>query len=175
MALVEGWLGRFYEDFRVGDVYRPPYGRTISEADNTWFTLLTMNTNPMHFDRRWAQASEFDQILVNSTFTLALITGMSVIDTSQNAFANLGWEDVKLTHPVYVGDTMYAETRVLEKRESASRPHAGIVRVETRGLNQHGEICLSFVRSFYVPKLEARHQQSMFPQPKGQDWVEDSS
>jgi acyl dehydratase len=172
MALQEGWLGRYYEDFTVGDVYQRPYGRTISEADNTWFTLLTLNTNPMHFDTNLAEKSEFGQLLVNSALTVAIVIGMSVSDTSQNAFANLGWKEIKLTHPVYVGDTLYVETRVLGKRESKSRDHAGIVEVETRGLNQHGDVCLSFTRSFYVYKQHARDMQSVFPTP-GEPWVDD--
>src|SRR5258708_4551752 len=118
---------RYYEDFAIGDVFRHALGRTISETDNTWFTLLTMNTNQVHFNLHYAQQSTFGRLLVNSGLTLAIVLGLSVADTSQNAIANLGWTDIVLPHPVFVGDTLYAESRVLELRESASRPYAGIV------------------------------------------------
>jgi itaconyl-CoA hydratase len=172
VAVREGWIGRYYEDFAIGDVYQRPYGRTISEADNTWFTLLTLNTNPMHFDTNLAEKSEFGQLLVNSALTVAIVIGMSVVDTSQNAFANLGWDHIRLTHPVFVGDTLYVETRVLDKRESKSRPHAGIVKVQTRGLNQNGDVCLSFTRSFFAYKRQARDVQSVFPTAK-EPWTEE--
>jgi itaconyl-CoA hydratase len=145
-------FGRSYEDFKVGDVYEHRPGRTITETDNTWFTLLTMNTHPMHFDEEYAKASEFGKCIVCSPFTLALLVGMSVSDVSQKAIANLGWTDIKLTHPVYAGDTLYSESEVLEKRESASRPGAGIVTVKTTGLNQKGTIVCTFVRSILVAK-----------------------
>ena len=128
--------GRHYEQFEVGDTYSHRPGRTISETDNTWFTLLTMNTHPLHFDKEYAKKSEFGQILVNSAFTVSLIVGMSVRDVSQNAIANLGWKEIRLPSPVFVGDTLYAESTVLEKRESKSRPNAGIVKVSTLGKNQ---------------------------------------
>ncbi len=123
-------LGRYFEDFRVGDIYEHRPGRTINEADNSWFTLLTMNTHPLHFDHEYAKHSEFGKPLVNSAFTLAVVAGMSVSDTSQKAIANLGWDKIKLTAPVFVGDTLYAELEVLDKRESKSRPNQGIVKVE---------------------------------------------
>ena len=145
-------FGRSYEDFKVGDVYEHRPGRTITQTDNIWFTLLTMNTHPMHFDEEYAKASEFGQCIVCSPFTLALLVGMSVSDVSQKAIANLGWTDIKLTHPVYAGDTLYAESEVLEKRESASRPGAGIVTVKTIGLNQKGTVVCTFVRSILVAK-----------------------
>jgi itaconyl-CoA hydratase len=145
-------FGRSYEDFKVGDVYEHRPGRTITQTDNTWFTLLTMNTHPMHFDEEYAKASEFGQCIVCSPFTVALLVGMSVSDVSQKAIANLGWTDIKLTHPVYAGDTLYAESEVLEKRESASRPGAGIVTVKTIGLNQKGDVVCTFVRSILVAK-----------------------
>lgn len=125
--------GRHYEQFEVGDTYSHRPGRTITETDNTWFTLLTMNTHPLHFDEEYAKKSEFGQILVNSAFTVSLIVGMSVRDVSQNAIANLGWKEIRLPSPVFVGDTLYAESTVLEKRESKSRPNAGIVKVSTLG------------------------------------------
>ncbi|ATY17177.1 dehydratase (plasmid) [Amycolatopsis sp. AA4] len=152
MTVKTGWRGRFYEDFEVGDVYQHPLGRTVTETDNTWFTLLTMNTAQIHFNNAAGEASEFGRCLVNSTLTLAIVAGQSVIDTSFNAIANLGWEDIKLTRPVFAGDTLYSETTVLNKRESRSRPHAGLVQVTTRGLNQDGEQVLSYTRTFLVHK-----------------------
>lgn len=150
-----GWRGRFYEDFDVGDVYQHPLGRTITEADNTWFTLLTMNTAQLHFNVEAARHTEFGRPLVNSALTLAVAAGQSVIDTSFNALANLGWEEIQLTHPVFVGDTLWSESLVLSVRESSSRPQAGIVSVKTRSLNQHGDEVLSFRRTFYVYKRSA--------------------
>lgn len=144
--------GRYFEDFAVGHVYEHRPGRTITESDNTWFTLLTMNQHPIHFDREYARHSEFGRPLVNSTFTLALVAGMSVSDTSQKAIANLGWTDIALTAPVFVGDTIYAESEVLEKRESRSRPTQGIVRIATRGLKADGTVFMSFERNMLVPK-----------------------
>ena len=166
MTLHDRPLGRFYEDFEVGDTYRHPLGRTISESDNTWFTLLTMNTNPMHFDRKYAEASEFGRILVNSTLTVAIVAGQSVIDTSQLAFANLGWDEIRLTHPVFVGDTLYAESQVMALRESKSRPHGGIVTIRTRGLNQDGDQVVSWKRTFFVYRRGADAARSPFPEPK---------
>lgn len=158
-------LGRFLEDFHVGDVYQHPLGRTITEADNVWFTLLTMNTNPAHFDSHFADSTEFGRPLVNSGLTLAIVLGQSVIDTSQRAIANLGWDRVRLTHPVFVGDTLYAESLVLSARESASREHAGIVQIRTRGLNQHGATCISYERTFMVYRRSARDTVDTFPTP----------
>lgn len=145
-------FGRYFDDFVVGDVYEHRPGRTISEADNTWFTLLTMNTHPLHFDSEYASHSEFGKIVVASPFTVAVLVGMSVSDVSQKAKANLGWTDIKLTAPVFIGDTLYGETEVLAKRLSASRPGDGIVEVRTTGRNQHGTIVCTFVRSMLVPK-----------------------
>ena len=145
-------IGRYFEDFEVGAVYEHRPGRTISETDNTWFTLLTMNTHPLHFDREYAAHSEFGQPLVNSCLTLSIVAGMSVSDTSQKAIANLGWTDIKLPNPVFVGDTLYAETEVLDKRESKSRPTQGIVSVRTTGRKQDGTVVMSYDRSFLVPK-----------------------
>jgi len=144
--------GRYYEDFTVGDVYEHRPGRTITEYDNTAFTLLTMNTHPLHFDREYARHSEFGQPLVNSTLTLSIVVGMTVSDTSQKAIANLGWTDIKLTAPVFAGDTLYAESEVLEKRESASRPTQGIVKIRTIGKKADGTVVMSFDRSMLIPK-----------------------
>ncbi len=145
-------FGRNFEDFRVGDVYEHRPGRTISEADNTWFTLLTMNTNPLHFDAAYCAKTEFGRPLVNSCLTLAMVTGMSVSDVSQKAIANLGWDKVRLTAPVFAGDTIYAESEVLEVRESQSRPTQGIVTVRTTGRKADGTAIMSFERSILVPK-----------------------
>jgi itaconyl-CoA hydratase len=164
MGLKQGWTGRFFEDFEIGDVYRHPLGRTISEADNTWFALLTMNTNQMHFNAEYAARSEFGKPLVVSTLTLAIAVGQSVTDLTQNAFANLGWDDIKLPHPVFAGDTLYSESVVLEKRESGTRPHAGIVTVRTRALNQDGAEVCSFRRTFYVYRTGAEQVEGIFPE-----------
>lgn len=166
MALKEGWQGRYYEDFQVGDLYRHRLGRTISEVDNTWFTLLTLNTNQMHFNAHYASHSTFGKLLVNSGFTIALVLGMSVSDLSENAIANLQLDDVTLKHPVFVGDTLYAESKVIAKRETKSRTNAGIVSVRTRGLNQDGEICVSYRRSFMVYKRDATQDKGLFPEAK---------
>jgi acyl dehydratase len=148
-------MGRFYEDFRVGDTYKHWPGRTISAADNTWFTLLTMNQHPLHFDEEYAKRTEFGKPLVNSTLTLAIVVGMSVADVSQNAVANLGWTDIRLPAPVFNGDTLYAESTVLEKRDSKSRPTQGIVSVATRGWKQDGTTVMTFNRSVLVAKRVA--------------------
>jgi itaconyl-CoA hydratase len=133
-------------------------------VDNSWFTMLTLNTNQMHFNAHYAEKSDFGQLLVNSGFTLALVLGMTVSDVSQNAVANLGWTDIELPHPVFVGDTMYAESIVVAVRESRSRPNAGIVTVRSRGLNQNGDVCVSFQRSVMVYKRSATQDKGLFPQ-----------
>ncbi len=143
-------VGRTYEDMEVGAVYRSRFGRTVLDADNVWFTLLTMNTNPIHFDAEHAAKTEWKRPLVDSTFTLALVTGLSVADVSERA-VNLGWREVRLPAPVFAGDTIRAETEILEKRESQSRPGQGIVTVRTRGLNQRDEIVIEFERTIMVP------------------------
>jgi itaconyl-CoA hydratase len=145
-------MGRYYEDFTAGDTYKHWPGRTITAADNTWFTLLTMNQHPIHFDEQYAKATEFGQPLVNSTLTLAIVVGMSVQDVSQNAIANLGWTDITMPAPVFNGDTLYAESTVLEKRESKSRPTQGIVTVATRGWKQDGTTVMTFKRAILIPK-----------------------
>ncbi len=145
-------FGRYYEDFEVGDVYEHRPGRTITQTDNTWFTLLTMNQHPLHFDLNYAARSEFKKPLVNSTLTLAIVMGMSVSDVSQKAIGNLGWKDIRLTAPVFADDTLYAESEVLAKRESKSRPTQGIVTVSTIGKNQDGTVVITCERSVLVPK-----------------------
>jgi acyl dehydratase len=145
-------FGRYFEDFTVGDVYEHRPGRTISEADNTWFTLLTMNQHPLHFDHEYAKHSEFGKPIVNSALTLAIVAGMSVSDVSQKAIANLGWTDISMPAPVFNGDTIYAESEVLEKRESKSRPTQGIVTVETRAFKQDGTKVMGYQRTVLVPR-----------------------
>jgi len=145
-------FGRYFEDFEVGHIYEHRPGRTITETDNTWFTLLTMNTHPMHFDEEYARHSEFGRTIVCSPFTVALMVGMSVTDVSQKAIANLGWSDIKLTHPLFAGDTLTAESEVLAKRESKSRPNAGLATVATRGFNQDGTLVCSFERTILVAR-----------------------
>jgi acyl dehydratase len=152
MAVREGWTGRVFEDFAVGDVYEHPLGRTILPADNVWFTCLTMNTNPIHFDAEYAAKTEFGRPLVNSCLTLSLVTGQSVIDLTVNAVANLGWDAVTLPHPLFEGDTVRSKSEVLDTRESKSRPAVGIVRVKTTGTNQRGEAVIEFTRTFMVWK-----------------------
>jgi itaconyl-CoA hydratase len=152
MAIKKGWKGRLYEDFEVGDIYEHPVGRTVLAADNTWFTLMTMNTNPVHFDYNYSAKTEFGKPLVNSCLTLAIITGESVIDLSQNVFANLGWDEVRMPNPVFEGDTIYSKSEVLETRESKSRSNVGIVRVKTTGYNQNGAVVMEFKRTFMVYK-----------------------
>ncbi len=147
--------GRFYEDFETGDVYVSHLGRTITEADNVWFTCITMNTNPVHFNSEWAAQTEFGKPLVVSTLTLAVVVGLSVRDTSENAVANLGWGDIVLPKPVYAGDTLWAESEVTGLRESSSRPSCGIVSIRTRGINQRAEVVIEFTRSFMVFKRDA--------------------
>jgi itaconyl-CoA hydratase len=164
------YRGRFFEDFAVGDVYRSWLGRTVTEADNVWFTNLTMNTNQMHFNRVWAERTEFGQPLVVSTFTLALVLGLAVRDTSENAAANLGWSDIKLPKPVFVGDTLWAESEVLEARASKSRPSCGIVVIRTRGVNQRREVVIEFTRSFMVFRRDAREIADAFPATT-EDWT----
>ena len=154
MVVKEGWRGRFFEDFEVGDIFEHPLGRTVTTTDNSWFTLLTQNTAAIHFDHYYASQTEFGKPLVDSTFTLALVTGQSVTDISQNVFANLGWDEVRLPAPVFEGDTIYSRSEVLEKRESRSRPDVGIVKVKTVGFNQEGTVVISFERTIMVYKKD---------------------
>jgi acyl dehydratase len=159
--------GRVFEDFAAGQVYRHAIGRTVTQTDNIWFTLLTNNPNPIHFDSVYAAKTEWGRPLVNSTFTLALVTALSVDDLSKNA-VNLGWDAIRLPRPVFEGDTIYAQSEVLATRASKSRPHQGIVDFETVGFNQNGEVVISFRRTILVyrqghlppkpepPKLQSR-------------------
>ena len=146
--------GRYLEDFTIGDIYEHRPGRTITETDNIQFSLMTMNAHPMHCDAAYAAKSEFGQLLVNSGLSLAIVLGMTVNDVSGKAIANLGWKEIRLTAPVFCGDTLYAESEVLEKRESKSRPTQGVVTVQTRAFNQNGVQVMEFVRSALIPKRE---------------------
>jgi itaconyl-CoA hydratase len=166
MAIKEGWTGRVYEDFEVGDIYQHPLGRTVLPVDNSWFTLLTQNTNPIHFDRAYAAQTEFGQPLVDSTFTLALVTGQSVIDLSINVMANLGWDEVRLPNPLFEGETVYSRSAVLEKRESKSRPNVGIVRVKTTGFTETGKVVIEFLRTFMVYKRGHVPVRAQRPEPQ---------
>ena len=145
-------FGRYLEDFTVGDVYEHRPGRSITETDNTWFTLITMNQNPLHFDKEYAAKSEFGKPLVNSCLTLSIVVGMSVSDLSQKAIANLGWDKIQLTAPVFVGDTLYAESEVLAVRDSKSRPNRGIVTVRTTGKKANGTVFMTYERTMMIPK-----------------------
>ena len=168
MAIKQGWTGRVFEDFEVGDVYEHPLGRTVIAADNIWFTCMTMNTNPIHFDAEYARETEFKRPLVNSCFTLALVTGQSVTDLTVNAVANLGWDEVRLPNPVFEGDTIYSRSEVLEKRESKSRPNVGIVKVRTTGFKEDGTIVIEFLRTFMVYKRGQvpESARARIPEPK---------
>lgn len=162
MAEKKGWTGRYFEDFEVGDSYAHPLGRTVLSADNTWFTLLTQCPSPIHFDHHYSSQTAWGKPIVNSTFILSLVTGQSVTDLSQNVFANLGWDEVKLPKPVFEGDTIYSQSEVLELTDSKSRPDVGIVKVRTSGFNQDGTIVISFKRTFMVFR---RGQAPKVPRP----------
>jgi len=157
------WRGRFYEDFEVGDVFRSRLGRTVTETDNAWFTTITLNTNQVHFNAPHAEARSFGRILVNSCFTLSLVVGLTVPDTSENAVANLSWTDIRLPAPVFVGDTLWAESEILEVRPSDSRPTVGIVTMRCRGVNQRGEVVIEYLRTFMIPRRDAPEAASSFP------------
>ncbi len=152
MTVKEGWRGRFFEDFAVGDVYPHPLGRTVTTTDNIWFTLLTQNTAPIHFDHHYSAQTEFGRPVVDSTFTVALVTGQSVTDISQNVFANLAWDEIRLPNPLFEGDTVYSQSEVLDVRESKSRPTMGIVSVKTTGYKQDGTVVITFKRTLLVYK-----------------------
>ncbi|HEX2044146.1 MAG TPA: MaoC family dehydratase [Gaiellaceae bacterium] len=162
-AAPKTWRGRFYEDLDVGDVFRSRFGRTITETDNVWFTCLTMNTNQVHFNVPFAERTRFGRPLVNSTLTLALVTGMTVPDTSENATANLSWTDIKLPNPVFAGDTLWAESEITDLRESGSNPSVGIVTMRCRGVNQRREVVIEFRRTFMLYKRDAPEVEETFP------------
>jgi acyl dehydratase len=158
----EGWTGRFFEDFHVGDIYRSRIGRTITETDNIQFTLITNNTNQIHFNSDYASRTEFKKPLVNSALTLSVVAGLGVTDLSENGFA-LGWDYIKLPNPVFAGDTLYSETEVLSVRESKSRPGQGIVKVRTQGLNQDGRVVIEYERTVMVWKRGHAPLVNRFP------------
>jgi acyl dehydratase len=160
-----GWRGRFFEDFEVGDIYRSRLGRTITETDNIQYTLITNNTNQIHFNAHYASKTEFKRPLVNSVLTLSVVAGLGVSDVSENGF-NLGWDYIKLPNPVFPGDTLYAENEVIEKRESRSRPQQGIVKVRTRGLNQDGKLVIEYERTVMVWKRANAPLIDLFPGTK---------
>ncbi len=162
VTIKPGWTGRFYEDFEIGDVYRSRMGRTVTDVDNIWFSLLTANANQIHFNTEYARKTEFGRPLMNSIFTLGVVVGLSATDVSENGFA-LGWDQITLPHPVYAGDTLYAETEVMEKRESRSRPEQGIVKVRTRGLNQDGKVVIDYTRAIMVWKRAFAPKRDLFP------------
>jgi acyl dehydratase len=151
MSEKKGWEGRFFEDFEVGDVYKGRIGRTITQADNIWFTLLTNNTNQIHFNEHYASFSDFKKPLVNSALTIAIVAGLGVTDTSENGFA-LGWDQIRLPNPLFEGDTLYSVSDVVDKRESSSRPTQGIVKFRTRGVKQDGTVVIDYTRSVMVWK-----------------------
>ena len=163
MAVVPGWEGRYFEDFKVGDVYRCRLGRTVTEADNIWFTLLTSNTNQIHFNNDFSRRTEFGKCLINSTLTLAIVTGMGVADVSENGVA-LGWDEVKLPNPLFAGDTLYSESHVLDTRESRKNPKRGVVKVRTRGIQQEGRVVIDYVRSVLVWKKAHAPTRDIFPE-----------
>ena len=166
--LVRGWHGRFFEDFTVGDIYKHPYGRTITETDDVWITNVTLNLNPMHFNEAYAAETEFGERLVNGLVVIALAVGMSVIDVSMNAIANLGYDDIRHHAPVFHGDTIFAESEVVSNRESESRDHVGIVTTELRAFNQDDELVLSLERTGMV--LRRDHAEPTANTPPG--WIE---
>jgi acyl dehydratase len=161
----EGWVGRFFEDFEVGDIYRCRLGRTITESDNIQFTLLTNNTNQIHFNAHYASRTEFKRPLVNSAMTLSVVAGLGVADVSENGFA-LGWDYVKLPNPVFAGDTLYSESEVITRRESKSRRDQGIIKVLTRGINQDGLLVIEYERSVMVWKKGHAPLKALFPEIK---------
>ena len=162
-AVRAGWEGRYFEDFVVGDVYRSRLGRTVTMTDNIQFTMITNNTNQIHFNADYASRTEFGKPLVNSALTLSVVAGLAVVDVSEHGFA-LGWDYIKLPNPVFPGDTLYAETEVLEARESKSRPAQGVVKVRTRGINQHGKVVIDYARSVMVWKKASAPAIALFPE-----------
>ena len=143
---------RYLEDYTVGQVFKHWPGRTITEFDNTWFTLMTLNTNPLHFDAAYAAKSQHGKCLVNGLLVLSTVVGMSVKDISESAIANLEYESAKHTGPTFAGDTLYSETTVLEITPSKTKSDRGVLYVETRGLNQNGEVILRLRRKVLLPR-----------------------
>jgi acyl dehydratase len=173
MTRHQGWAGRYFEDFVIGDVYDHAASRTVTTTDNMWFTLLTQNTAPVHLDHEYCKQTEFGKPLVNSTFTLALVAGQSVADISQNVFANLGWTDVTLPRPVFEGDTISSSSEILALRASESRPNVGIVTVRTEGRKQTGEVVLVFTRQLMVYKRGCAPTAGPYNSTRGSDSAHD--
>lgn len=165
--VVTGWEGRYFEDFHVGDIYRCRYGRTLTETDNIWFSLLTNNSNQIHFNREYGKKTQWGRCLINSALTIAIVAGMGVADVSENGFA-LGWDEIKLPHPLFDGDTLYSESEVLDVRESRSRSEQGIVKVRTRGYNQDGRVVIEYVRTVMVWKRAHAPRLDFFPVPESE-------
>lgn len=165
MVVKSGWRGRFFEDFTVGDVYRCRIGRTVTQADNIWFTLLTNNTNQIHFNEHYASRTDFGRPLVNSALTIAIVAGLGVADTSENGFA-LGWDGITLPNPLFEGETVYSESEVVDRRESRSRPQQGIVKFRTRGIKQDGTVVIDYTRSVMVWKRGHAPNNDSFPEPR---------
>jgi len=163
MTVKSGWEGRYFEDFEIGDVYRCRLGRTITEYDNISFTLLTNNTNQIHFNSEYAKRTDFGKCLINSALTLSIVAGLGVADISENGFA-LGWDEIKLPGPLFAGDTIYSESELLEKRESKSKPQWGVIKVKTRGIQQEGKVVIEYTRSVMVWKRAFAPKKDMFPQ-----------
>ena len=164
MSIKKGWQGRFFEDFEVGDIYKSRTGRTLTESDNTTFTLLTNNSNQIHFNTEYGKQTDFGECLVNSALTLAVVAGLSVTDVSENGFA-LGWDSIRLPNPVFAGDTLYSQSEVISVRESKSRKDRGILKVRTLGIKQDGKVVIDYVRSVMVWKTGHAPNRDIFPQP----------
>ena len=145
-------FGRYFDEFNVGDKFKHWPGRTITEHDDTWFSLMTMNQNPIHIDANYAAGTQHGRRLVNGTLIFSIAVGMSVADISGKCIANLEYEFIRHLAPTYHGDTIYAETEILETRLSETKPDRGIVYVETKAFNQHGETVLVFRRRVLVPR-----------------------
>lgn len=150
MSVVHDWPGRYFEDFEVGVTYEHAGGRTVEPTDNAWFTLLTNNTNEVHYNSEYAREGLYGRRLVNSCLTLAIVTGLSVAGISRNAAANLGWDEVRLPAPVFEGDTLHARSTVTALRPSASRPDTGIVTVRSEGYKQDGTTVITYSRTVLV-------------------------
>jgi len=164
MSIKKGWQGRFFEDFEVGDIYKSRIGRTVTESDNITFTLLTNNSNQIHFNTEYGKQTDFGECLVNSALTLAVVAGLSVTDVSENGFA-LGWDNIRLPNPVFTGDTLYSQSEVISVRESKSRKDRGILKVRTLGIKQDGKVVIDYIRSVMVWKIGHAPNRDIFPQP----------
>ena len=162
MTTKEGWRGRFFEDFAVGDVFQHPLGRTVTEADEVWFCNLVTSPNQLHFNRDYASRTRFGKSAVNAPFTNALVTGLSVSDISQNGI-NVEWTEIKVPNPLFIGETVYAETEVLEVRELKSRPDQGLITVKSRGITAEGKVVIELIRKIMVYKRDRAPQMDLFP------------